>query len=68
MEEVGIYPGDVIHLKDGAITWWNGPDLKRKRVDEEGDISEPPAKCDVVNYVRQFDDGGVTILFSFSYH
>ena len=68
LEEVGIYPGDVIHLKDGAITWWNGPDLRRKRVDEEQDISEPPAKCDVVDYERQFDNGGVTILFSFSYH
>ena len=58
LEEAGIHPGDVIHLKDGAIMWWNGPDAKRKRVDGEGDISEPPAKCDVVDYERQFDDGG----------
>ena len=57
MEEVGIYPGNVIHLKDGAIMWWNGPDAKRKRVDGEGDISEPPANHDVVDYERRFDDG-----------
>ena len=58
LEEAGIHPGDVIRLKDGAITWWNGPDAKRKRVDGEGDISEPPAKRDVVDYERRFDDGG----------
>jgi hypothetical protein len=58
LEEVGIHPGDVIRLKDGAVTWWNGPDAKRKRVDGEGDISDPPAKHDIVTYKRRFDDSG----------
>ena len=51
LEEAGIYPDNVICLKDGA-------DAKRKRVDGEGDICEPPAKRDVVDYERRFDDGG----------
>ena len=41
--------------------WWNGPDAKRKRVDGEGDkgdISELPAKDDIVDYKRQFNNGG----------
>ena len=61
LEEVGILPGDAICLKDGAVVWWNGPNVKRKMVDGDEDANEPPAKCDSadsVAYERQFDDGG----------
>jgi hypothetical protein len=57
LEEVGIQPGDVIRLKDGAAVWWNGPDAKRKRADDE-ETSEPTAKRNSVAYERRFDDGG----------
>ena len=43
LEEVGIFPGDAICLKDGAVVWWNGPNVKRKGVDGDEDASEPPA-------------------------
>jgi hypothetical protein len=58
LEEVGIHPGDVICLQDGAVVWWNGPDAKRKRVDGDKDTSEPPAKRDSVAYEKRYDDGG----------
>jgi hypothetical protein len=56
LEELGIQPGDVIRLKEGAVTWWNSPDVKRKRGNEEVPDA-PPAKC-LVAYERRFDDGG----------
>jgi hypothetical protein len=58
LEEVGIQPGDVIRLKDGAAVWWNGPDAKRKRVDGDEETGEPSVKRDSVAYERQFDEGG----------
>ena len=51
----------MIRLKDGAVKWWNGRDAKRKRVDGEGDkggISELPAKCDIVDYEKLFNNSG----------
>jgi hypothetical protein len=57
--EIGIHPGDVIRLKDGAVAWWKGPDTKRKRSLFELEPQDaPPAKVDTVAYERRFDDGG----------
>ena len=59
LQEVGIHPGDVIHLKDGAAVWWNGADAKRKRVDSSNkEAGEPSAKHDSIAYERRFDEGG----------
>jgi hypothetical protein len=56
LEELGIQPSDVIRLKEGAVTWWNSPDAKRKRGNEEVPDA-PPAKR-LVAYERRFDEGG----------
>ena len=59
LEEVGIHPGDVIRLKDGATVWWNHPDAKRKRADSINKVAgEPSAKRNFVAYERRFDEGG----------
>jgi hypothetical protein len=28
LASLGIYTGDVIHLKNGSMAWWNGPEAK----------------------------------------
>ena len=59
LEEIGIHPGDVIRLKDGASARRKGPDVKRKRntLDEAPDA--PPAKhTSTVGYERRLADGG----------
>ena len=59
LAEIGIHPGDVIRLKDGAVAWWKGPDTKRKRSPFEPEPQDaPPAKVDTVAYERRFNDGG----------
>jgi hypothetical protein len=62
LEELGLPPGDVIHLKDGAVPWWNGPDTKRKRVDESKPNAReyPAVKCAeaFVAYKTRYDGEG----------
>ena len=62
LKELRLLPGDVIHLKDRAVPWWNGPDTKRKRVDEpEPNVWEYlVVKCieASVAYETRYDDGG----------
>jgi hypothetical protein len=57
LEDLGIQPGDVIRLKDGAAAWWKGPEAKRKSNVFEGGAhtSEAPS---TVAYERRFADGG----------
>jgi hypothetical protein len=33
--DCGLTKGDALRIKAGAVSWWNGPDAKRKRVVEE---------------------------------
>jgi hypothetical protein len=33
--EIGVRPGDAIRLKAGCVSWWNGPDAKRKYLDDD---------------------------------
>lgn len=64
LKDLRLLPGDVIHLKEGVVAWWNGPDAKRKRSRSNTvDGQEPPAKhaaTNLVAYERRFDDGGRT--------
>ncbi|KAG1777621.1 hypothetical protein EV702DRAFT_1196834 [Suillus placidus] len=30
---IGLTPGDIIHLKKGSVTWWNGPLAKNEPID-----------------------------------
>lgn len=40
--EIGILAGDIVHLKKGSITWWNGPEAKRKhRITDQSSASQP---------------------------
>ena len=31
LSKLGISAGNILHLKKGSMTWWNGPDAKRKQ-------------------------------------
>jgi hypothetical protein len=34
LDDLGVRPGDVIRLKIGCVSWWNGPDAKWKCHDD----------------------------------
>jgi hypothetical protein len=34
LKDVGLMPGNVIHLKQNLQQWWNSADTKHKRVSE----------------------------------
>ena len=58
LEELDIPPGNVIHLKDGAVAWWQNSNAKRKRSAFEPDgeaQGEPPAKHTVAYERRGVD-------------
>jgi hypothetical protein len=58
LEDLGIQPGDVIRLKDGAVAWWKGPEAKKKSDVFEGDAHPPSRAPFTVAYERRFADGG----------
>jgi hypothetical protein len=63
LKELGIHPGDVIRLKDGAAAWWNGPDAKRKRPNDDDtehrkQSPTPSAQHNSVTYKTRYDEGG----------
>ncbi|KAI6038007.1 hypothetical protein EDC04DRAFT_2570559, partial [Pisolithus marmoratus] len=41
LSDMGISASDVIHLKKGSTTWWNGPDAKHKRSNMSASASAP---------------------------
>jgi hypothetical protein len=63
LSRIGLTPGDIIRLKKGSITWWNGPlaksepndSAKRKRSDTT-DSAIP--ECRKYQYERRYHDGG----------
>ncbi|KAJ7888204.1 hypothetical protein B0H13DRAFT_2342055 [Mycena leptocephala] len=74
--DCGINKGDVLRMKAGAPSWWNGPDAKRKRVDSvapansqaSGSNSAGSAQIDSlatppskkVAFERRYGDGGAS--------
>ena len=40
--EIGIPAGDIVHLKKVSITWWNGPEAKRKRSNTDQSSASQP--------------------------
>jgi hypothetical protein len=58
LTKLGIHPGDVIRLKDGAVIWWKGPDAKRKRDQFEPEPQDALPAKHTVAYERRFTEGG----------
>lgn len=59
LKEIGIHPGDVIHLKDDTSAWWKGPDVERKRNALDEAPGAPLAKhTGIIGYKRRFANGG----------
>jgi hypothetical protein len=62
LKDIGIKPGDVIHLKQNSLQWLNSTASKRK----QGNLthsapSTPPNKR--VRFEKQFHDGGSARLY-----
>ncbi|KAG2090021.1 uncharacterized protein F5147DRAFT_586920, partial [Suillus discolor] len=59
LARVGLSAGDIIQLKKGSVTWWNGPlaknSSKRQRSDT-ADSNIPEYKK--FQYERRYHDGG----------
>ncbi|KAJ7355887.1 hypothetical protein DFH08DRAFT_803820 [Mycena albidolilacea] len=63
LTEMGMRKGDVIRLKAGAQSWWNGPEAKKRthsEIDNQGStpdpLATPPSKK--VAFERRFTEGG----------
>ncbi|KAF9238399.1 hypothetical protein BU15DRAFT_47788, partial [Melanogaster broomeanus] len=56
LKDVGMSTGDIIRLKKGSITWWNGPDVKRKHSDTVTDLT-PVQK---IAYEKRYHEGGAS--------
>jgi hypothetical protein len=79
LTDIGMKKGDVIRLKAGAQSWWNGPDArkKRSRADMEatsasrsgsGGFPDFPRELATppskkVMFERRYDDGGGAMRF-----
>ncbi|KIK78109.1 hypothetical protein PAXRUDRAFT_164866, partial [Paxillus rubicundulus Ve08.2h10] len=42
LQDIGMSMGDIIRLKKGSATWWNGPDAKQKH--SETIVNSNPSK------------------------
>ncbi|KAJ7920446.1 hypothetical protein B0H13DRAFT_1867527 [Mycena leptocephala] len=67
--DCGMTKGDALRIKAGAVSWWNGPDAKRKRVEEETGMAGPSQPRDdgpttppnkKVSFERRFEGDGAT--------
>jgi hypothetical protein len=67
--DCGMTKGDALRIKAGAVSWWNGPDAKRKRVEEETGMAGPSRPRDngpttppneKVSFERRFKGDGAT--------
>jgi len=63
LSKLGTSAGDILHLKKGSMTWWNGLDAKRKRSNTTTSSSsaavareEPAYKK--VSYEKRYHEGG----------
>ena len=63
LSKLGISAGDILRLKKGSMTWWNGLDVKRKRSNTT--TSSPSAAVareepayKKVSYEKQYHEGG----------
>jgi hypothetical protein len=61
--DLGIMPGDAIHLQDNALKWWNSAAAKHKHasVDKPTINSTPPNKH--IQFEKHYHDGGKAILW-----
>ncbi|KAG1906555.1 uncharacterized protein F5891DRAFT_1181965 [Suillus fuscotomentosus] len=56
---VGLSAGDIIRLKKGSITWWNGPLAKNTAKRQRSDTSESNVpELKKFQYERRYHDGG----------
>ncbi|KIM64577.1 hypothetical protein SCLCIDRAFT_75913, partial [Scleroderma citrinum Foug A] len=59
LQEAGISPGDIIHLKCGSSVWWNGPEARQKRSATQSESTEAPATKECkFQYEKHYEDGG----------
>jgi hypothetical protein len=53
LEDIGISPGNIIHLKDAVIPWYNGPSAKKWRIVRENRVED---KKPLVAYEKRWFD------------
>ncbi|KIM83494.1 hypothetical protein PILCRDRAFT_6924 [Piloderma croceum F 1598] len=56
LEDIGISPGNIIHLKDAAIPWYNGPSAKKRKIASRNEVEQGQAKKPLVVYEKRWFD------------
>jgi hypothetical protein len=56
LEDIGITPGNIIHLKDAAIPWYNGPSAKKRRITNESGVEKGQTDKPLVSYEKRWFD------------
>ncbi|KIK73760.1 hypothetical protein PAXRUDRAFT_20526 [Paxillus rubicundulus Ve08.2h10] len=52
--------GDVIRLKKGSATWWNGPDAKHKYSETNADSNPSKPVTRKITYEKPYHTGGAS--------
>ncbi|KAF8833088.1 hypothetical protein BDN67DRAFT_917640, partial [Paxillus ammoniavirescens] len=62
LQDVGMSLGDIIHLKKGCVSWWNGPDTKRKRSETVTESTPNPSGpiSKKIAYEKRYHEGGAS--------
>ncbi|KAG2740174.1 hypothetical protein P692DRAFT_201728460, partial [Suillus brevipes Sb2] len=59
LARVGLSAGDIIRLKKGSVTWWNGPLAKSSAKCQRSDTTESGIpKYKKFQYEKRYHDGG----------
>ena len=56
LEDLGIFPRNIIRLKDAVIPWYNGPYAKKRRIANESGAEGSQGKKPLVAYEKRWFD------------